>query len=361
MTIVYRLLGIAARLNERMSHFSINFVPFNWIVMGALTVLFGYSAVEARDAVVNGKTPRAVSVGEVLDHKDLNRNYVSVKGMEVSEPVFQKVSRMEGSQAETVEESYVALVDPAAVRALLVQRHGAFGEGADAKVTEATITGMLVPIESDLKAKLAQTGGKVDDVPVETDYMLVEGNAPGDATTFVPLTFVSGLLLAVFGLTFALKYVIFQKTAPAMNVPGIPPAIDPQRGIDLRVTGKFVLDAKNSRRFLNVNAGLFRLETGDVALVSNIDASSRFYGVTTSKRVGLWSIVLSPNGLQKLELGRLYDGFGARPAVRIRYVEVDSRSAASAILSFGSESERDMMIGEIHRLAGYSLSTAGVS
>ena len=359
MTLFYRLLGMVARLSERLSHMRINFIPLNLLAIAGLAALFALGVTETRDAVVNGTKPRATRISEVLDHRDVDHNYVTVKGLLLPSAGFTKVEEDKYSKNQKVEASYIFLIDVEGKRILLVERKGEVTEG---EPVETQVTGMLIPMESELRSKLMEKEGKIDNVPVDTQYMLVEGKQPGNASLYATLMTVSGVFLLLFLVTFFSRYVVFQKTRSVSSTGAMMPSnVSLEQGIDLRVTGKFVLDEKNANRFLNVPARLVTLTTGEIGLVSNIDASSRFFGVTTSERKGLWAIILQPGSLSRLETGYLYDGFAARPAFRIRYNDGPSQGAGSAILSFASETERGIMLGELNKLAGYSLPHTGVS
>jgi hypothetical protein len=376
MTLVYRLLGAAARIGQRLSLIRINFVPLNLALMVGLVALVLLGANETRDAVVNGNKPRVASVSEVLAHKNTERNYITVKGVLIPVAVLQKTRKSKYATEARVESSYLPMIDPLGMRALLVKWEGDQDSQAEPKETE--ITGMLVPLEDGVRAKLEEMGGKIDEIPFDMEYMLVQGRAPGNGATWAGVTAVSALLLALFGITFLNKYVVFQRAAaspmagltstPSGSTPSLPPVpVAPTAGgpppiptvsapgIDLRVTGRFTLDEKNAQRFLNVPAGLVKLDTGEIALFSNIDASNRFMGFTTADRQGMWAIVLQPASLGKLETGYLYDGLAQRPAFRIHYADAYTGAASNAILSCASESEREMILSELNQLAGYSL------
>ncbi len=57
MRFLYGVLGIVARANERMSRFSVNFIPSNWIVMGFCALMFALCLGWSRDALTSSKVP----------------------------------------------------------------------------------------------------------------------------------------------------------------------------------------------------------------------------------------------------------------------------------------------------------------
>jgi hypothetical protein len=349
MSIVYRLLGAVARLNERMSHTSVNLLPINWLAMVGLGVLFGVGVTQTREAVVNGATPRAAPLGEVLAHRNVERNFVTVVG-----PVLPEILRETSKSSGDVRRTWGIMVDPQGARAIFIEFKGSSGTGIEPQVM--TITGMLAPLESRVRQKLDEMGGKIEDVPIDAEYVIQEGRSPGDAMTWGLTTALSGILLLLFVITFLRQYIIFQKAgARVASMAGTPPAVMPGQGVDLRVTGRFVLDEKNARRFLDVPAGMVTLETGEPAFVSNIDASSKFMGATTVERKGLWAIIVQRDSLRDPDVGTLYVGLATRPALRIRYVDAATSRRETAVLSCETESEREAVIAELNKAAGYGL------
>jgi hypothetical protein len=176
-----------------------------------------------------------------------------------------------------------------------------------------------------------------------------------------------GVPFMLMAVTFMKRYVVFRKTGIPQTIatvappalPNTPPPLPGQEPeFDLRVTGFFRLDEKNAQRFLNVPAALARLDSGEVALISNIDASNKFFGVTTTERVGHWAILMPPASLQKPTFGYLYDGLAERPAFRLNYTDAVNGTRSEAILSFATEEERTTALGELNRMVGYNLATA---
>jgi len=212
------------------------------------------------------------------------------------------------------------------------------------------VTGMLRPMDSDLRAKAQEGGGTIEGVPLDLDTMLVEGEQPGNALVWGLVAGAAALLLALFVITFLMKYVVFQKVPLAPGRFGGAPDVDPAQGANVRVTGNFLLDGKSGQRFLDVAAGYGSLETGELAFVSNIDASSRFMGVTTASRKGMWAVIFQNGSARVLDHGLLYAGFTPRPALRVDYREIATGKPSQAILSFGTEGERAHILGLIENV-----------
>jgi len=335
-----------------MSHYRVNFIPINFGVI-ALLVMLALGGIGASvDALNNGKQPRPAPVSEILAHTNMRRNYVAAQGAFFPDSGFQEIEK----SSNHTENRYDPLVDIEGRRAILVKR--ADDSPLDpSRPTKATVVGMLTSLPADLRKHIEEEGGKIDDVALDTEYMLAEGAKPGSAALLVPATLLCLVVCAAFIVTLLMKYVVFQKTGDnAMGLAAAPAM--PEQGISLRVTGRMAMDARNAKRFLNVPSVIAKLDTGEVALVSNIDASSRFMGVTTQKRAGLWAIVLQPNSLNKFDKGILYDGLKGYPALRLHYKEAGTNAQAKAILSFNTDTEREIAIGELNQLARFDLSRA---
>ena len=333
MSLVYRLMGIVALLNQRLSRTRINLIPLNWAAMVGLGILLVTALGEWQDAHANGAAPRPVSVATVLAQPSTAQNYVAVQGLLVPDSGFEE--KKDGDS--TAEHTWVPMVDVPGRRAFLVERAGT---GLGGQPAPATVTGMLRPMDEELKTKAQEDGGTIEGVPLDLDTMLVEGEHPGSALGWGLLAALAAALLALFVITFLQKYVVFQKVPPAPGSLRETSDIDPDQGANVRVTGNFLLDGQNAQRFLDVPAGYGALETGEVVFVSNIDASSRFMGFTTSSRKGLWTVILQNGSARIADHGLLYSGFAVRPALRVDYREAATGQPGQAILSFGTEGER---------------------
>jgi len=118
---------------------------------------------------------------------------------------------------------------------------------------------------------------------------------------------------------------------------------------ELRLTGQLRLSEKVARRFLDVPVSRVRLENDALAFASNIDASSRMYGVVTQKRAGLWLMMPNPRSLTWQE-GNLYHGFSPRPALKLNFNDsLNKDKKSSAILAFGSEAARTQALQEFQK------------
>lgn len=340
MSLLYRLLGVVALVNQRLSRNRVNFIPLNWAAMAGLGVLLFVCLDKYQDAHLNGQTPRTVSVADVLAHRTSEKSYVAVQGVLVPGEGFDE------KKDNTVERTWVPMVDLVGRRAFLVQRRT---NDLGGKPQQATVTGMMRPMDEKLAAKVQEDGGNIDGVPIDTGYMLVEGERPGSAALWITGAALSALLLGAFIMTFLQKYVVFQ---PVARAPGPQPEaadIDTSQGADVRVTGTFLLDKVGAQRFLDVPAGFGTLQTGETIFVSNIDASNRFMGMTTAKRAGTWAMILANGSARVGAQGLLYSGTKVRPALRVSYVEAATQKPAEAVLSFGTPQERAHVLALLER------------
>ena len=343
MEIVYRLMGLAASLGERLSHVRVNFVPLNVPLMLGLGSLALTAGTEAREALVNLGTPRHASVGDVVAHRDMERNYVAVHGILVPGTGFEE------REAGEVRHSYVPLVDAEGRQGLLVEVEGEIG---DEPPRAGVHTGMLRPMEHALWVHLKEEGGAIDGVPMDTSYVLHIGARPGDARLFVALTAASGLALLLLAVTWLKRYVVYRRDASASAIE-LQEAASLAEGIAVGATGLFRLDDRTARRFLDVPSVLTRAETGELVISAHVDASEKFMGEKVADRKGVWVIASPASGLHGGVRGWLYRGLGRRPALRLRMAGEAGARESEAILTFATPAARSSAIAALNRVAGY--------
>ena len=333
MDFLYRVLGVVARMNERMSRFRVNFIPSNiglMLVTGA--VAFG-SGLAAIMGVVEAGPPRTVRVADVLNHQG-GRSYVRVTGVLHTDISLTETREGSGS----VERTWVPLTDGSGKHGILVE----VKEGSsDQKPGIVTLTGMLSTPSTALSEELSNKGNKIHGVEIDRETTLEEGGAPADPLLMAGVFLLSGAVAVMMLATLCMQYVVFRKTGAAPAPTGA--AAWPENLV-VRTTGRFVLDGQHSQRFLNVSSVLTELETGETALLANIDASSRFMGITTSKRAGIWAIILQPNSVKDVQLGLMYVGFAVLPALRFNFTDAADRRFANAIVTCESVTERDQVL-----------------
>ncbi len=220
------------------------------------------------------------------------------------------------------------MIDRATRRARLVKQTGSIVNRGN--VEETTVTGMIVPIDGDLRSELVRVGGRIEDLPFDLDYVLEIGRTPGDLATWSVTAIGSAIALLALFVTWQRRYVVFRAGGTASaGQPG-----DGQ--IDLRASGRFTLDGKKQKRFLGMPAALTYSRDGLPVLVSHVDASSRFMGIKTGDRAGAWIIALPGDAAAAIEHGHQYAGMGRRPGLRIHHADAKGKATAT-VLSCGDE------------------------
>ncbi len=393
MRLLYGLMGVVAKMSGKMSRFHMNAIPSNWAVIGMCLVFFFIAGEARRDAVSNGKTPQAMTAAQFLNlarTSAAEHRYVAVHGIVVPQASL------------TLEESHssydlVPMIDPATHQGFFIKtRQGEFSGKPQAVSVSGMMRGVSSDIRSDLQSKAANPN-----VTFNTDTELNAGQTPGDPILSTLLMVACGLVGGAFLLSSLLKHTIFQRTrassprlsnanlaspfssAPVStssissspisasissatpSTPNNPATATGEAASsastwnsqnaanvvanELRLTGQLRLSEKVARRFLDVPVSRVRLENDALAFASNIDASSRMYGVVTQKRAGLWLMLPNPRSLTWQE-GNLYHGFSPRPALKLNFNDsLNKDKKSSAILAFGSEAARTQALQEFQK------------
>ena len=324
MSAFYYVLGIVAKMNASMWRFRINFLPINVLVVGALG-LWGFGELSsAIEGSHNDATPLAVSIQQIHDEANPTQNYVAVTGLDVPVALYEFGDKAENGQLTRVERSWAPLVDTVSQRILLVQRSGKTPGG---RAHQATITGMLREMPADVRKGLAARHDSVEGLSVESRFTLVAGEQPADSMTSALTAAVVLSIAALFLIATVKRNTIFRRAdfgSPVSKVKSVDP-------LTVGATGTFALEQEGKaiqRRFVAMPALLAHLDNGNPALFSNIDASSRFMGITTSKRAGVWTLAIDTGSVQALQVGYLYWGAARRPALRFSYKSAGAKRQA---------------------------------
>lgn len=352
MSVFYRLLGLVAKGNERMYRYRLNGVPSNFLILIIVGIVLGIAINATYEAAINGSKPMKLPLEQVLDRTDLNTRFVETSG-----PIVPGASLVYGEEKNgnvgKVEAVYVPMISKAKQKILLVK----FKEDITDRPPGVTeVRGMMRRPAPVLTKKLTEMGGKIGPLAVDQKYVLEEGSSPTHVAVAGLGAGVLGLVMVLFAMAIARKNLIFQRTPQNAHVlPDPTTAPAPEGGIGLRVSGRFVLGEKLSQRFLNVPAAMGPIESGELAFVSNIDASKKFMGTVTEKRQGYWAVLARPETIQEPELGRLYLGLSAFPALKLFYTDAVTQKPASAVLSFPNEEHRLAMLNELSKAIGRPL------
>ena len=326
MRFVNHCLGAVAKVNATLWRYRVNLIPLNVLLIFILGLISAALWGSAIDAIRNSGTPLEISLEQIWTNREIVQNYVRVSGLAVPVAVYEYGTKGNNDTVARVDKSWFPLVDLENKHALLIQRAGSVQKG-DPHV--AVVTGMLRPVDDKVRGRLADNNNQIEGVPIETRYMLVEDDRPGDPGSTCFAAAVAFLSLGCIGIVSLKRNIVFQSSGRIVK----PLAkLDPDLSLNVRATGRFVLDAKTAQRFVDVPA-ILAIVKGFPVLMSNIDASRRFMGMTTSERAGLWSMALKPGTVQNGEFGSLFFGFSRRPAFRFRYTDPMDGKHRSGIIS----------------------------
>jgi hypothetical protein len=310
---VYRFLGVVASINRRLWLIRVNFIPLNVALMFGLlvAVVAGYS--QLSEGLANQQDAAPQSLAVLLSAGRPTQDYVAVQGKLFTDARLEYGTEGSDGKLKRVEKRWAPLLDSGTGKVLLVQL--ARSRPNREEPEDLTIKGMLRPMPPNLHNRLASSSFMFAGAPVESRFMLVEGQHPEEWSSGALLAVGCGLLLVAFAAATFWRNVVFRKDGPAADALA---AI--QSAPELKVSGRMFLNEKISQHFANMPAAFGTLESGELAMVSNIDASSRFMGVKTSDRSGLWTIAIVPGSVTDSEAGHVFWGFKKWRAVRFRYV-----------------------------------------
>ena len=314
MSTLYYVLGAVAKMNSRMWLFRINFLPINVLLIGGLAIAGFSTGKDAIESMHNASRPIEVSIPQI-NVAGIAQNYVTVKGAYSPVALYEYGEKKPNGDITTVQRSWTPLLDRASQRVLLVQRYGKTGDG---DLRDTAITGMLRPLDSDLRSTLAARNDTMFGLTVETRYMLIAGARPANSMSSALISIALFAVLALFLIASVNRNTIFQRAEFGSPVAKVKTA----ESLKVGTTGTFALEQAGKiveRRFIDMTSMLAHLDNGDPAMFANIDASSRFMGVTTSNRAGIWYLAVGGGAVFDGEAGFLYWGTKRRPAYRFRY------------------------------------------
>lgn len=341
MEIFYRLLGLTSGISHRLSRTRINFVPINLAlgVVATFGAFAGFAMVV--EALTNSRKPIASTISEVVAGRNPQR-YVTLSGELIPKLGLEEVRGRKDSADSRTTARFTLLLDKASGQGILVQTSPEEALGTDPH--PFTTIGMVDTPEADVAENILSLGTGAG-VKIDNTHLLKLGAEPAPLGVSVALLAVAGLATLLFWITYAKRYVIFRSDTdltPSMTGASIAPT-----EATVRVTGQFTLDTGAKQRFLGVRSAPVDLETGDVGFVCNVSASSRFMGVTTTKREGLWIMGVRRDGTVRFTRGRQYLGLSADPALKIEFLDALSGGRQSGILSFDSTAARDAVIAHL--------------
>ncbi len=340
MNLIYGVLGVIARVMERMSRTRGNGIPLSWLMLFFVAMLTTLAGVMLAESVKNQGPPTSASIAQVLDAgmKDV---HVTLRGQFVTD---RAMVQSDSGNDKDIKAVYVPLVDGG--RAIYVQLGNTPQDQAIAAGDH--VTGMVRPVDKDLKDDMDSTQPMVGTALVDERFYLKANEAPASLLLWAPLTALGALLSLVMLLTIMLRYVVFR--AAPMDSPVTPisrtstPPPDGAAMQPLRTSGVFVFNErpKVRKRFLRVPATLAEMASGDKGLVTSVDASASFMGQVTKKLAGLWSLVIKKGTVSDVSDGWQYVGFKPSPAIRFRHVDATSGRTNRTVISFATEADRQL-------------------
>lgn len=368
MNFVYGILGWVAKTGASLSRTRLNLIPGNWLLIGSCAMVAALGWGWSKDALGASSTPQKATVAQVWQGASHQR-YLTVTG------------EIHPEQSVTVKGEYTnntlaPMIDRVSGKAFFADiPAGSVGTAPRIVTLTGTTHSLSSSVHGTLNARF-NTG-----VIKYNPYIFLDaGGKPESPVISIVVMLVCGLFAALYFATASLQHTVFRRTGksgapknavanatiPAANssfsastatqtaisstrLDGESSAALPISGAinDLRLTGKLRLHEKAAQRFIDVPASRLRLEDGSYAFASNIDASTRTYGVVTTKRVGLWLLMPNLRAVQ-WEEGNLYNGFRPRPALRLNFNDaLDKDKKSTAIFSFADAVSRAQLIAEL--------------
>jgi hypothetical protein len=342
---VYRFLAVIAAFNNKASRTRVNRLPSHiWIVVACIVAVGICSDLQLRDASVYGKPPVPMTVASIATAGKANQ-YVTLNG-----PLDIAAGLTVRTNSDT--SSYDPLYDPKTKNAVLVKAAGLIANTSGKNVT---ISGMLRPIESDVQKNLDSTNDRLGKYNITSNLSLNADETPTNPQLYLLTLIVCGVPTLLILSSVFLKNVIYQKTA-AFGMSRIASATATSVPIDkipVRMNGRLTLSPKISQRFLNMSSMVTTVSSGELAILSNINASISTQFGSLINRSGLWAAVVKPGTLRTESKGNIYLGTSVRPALTLSYTDIASpkEKKASCVLSFNSEEDRDNMWDELQKPA----------
>jgi hypothetical protein len=325
---VYRLLGLLAPINQRLSWFRVNFIPSNALFLIALAaiVFLNVNSIAAVQKARTAPEPRPVS--RVLATPTPLRSYVALQGRLRTDARIAFDEQRAGGNLILADYTWVPLADRAAREAILVQFEA--NETFDESGEDVEIEGIIVPMLPALKRLLEETNFVRAGTRIVPRYMLVAGRRPGSLTTpSVVIAVAVVLFLSVVWLTYN-KNVVFM---PSDGVP-VAGAIQKPAMESLALSGRFTYDGQTHRYFTNVPGSITRTESGNPVLSTLLETSTTRYGVLKSvEHSGMWLLPIEAGSITGVQAGHVFWGTRKLRAIRFRFVNGLTRKPDSAVIA----------------------------
>ena len=325
--LVYRLLGLFAPINQRLSWFRVNYIPSHvlfLIALGAIIFLNVNTVAAVRKARA---TPMARPVSRLLATPTPLRSYVALQGRLVTGARIAFDDQSAKGNLILTDYTWIPMVDRAAREAILVQFEA--GETFEDTGEEIAIEGTIAPMLPPIKRHLEETNFVRGGTRIAPSYMLVAGRRPGSLTTpAVVIAVAVVLFLSAIWLTFN-RNVVFM---PSDGVP-VAGAIQKPALESLVVCGRFTYDGKTHRFFTNVPGSITRTQSGNTVLSAILETSSTRFGLKSVEYSGMWLLSMQPGSITDVQAGHVFWGTKKLRAIRFRFVNDLTKKPDKAVIA----------------------------
>ena len=326
---VYRVLGAAARINERLRRHRLNFVPANFLLMLFLGTIAATSWNSAARVLRSRQMLDTPQLSALLSGGRPLRSYVALQGRLMTDARLASAGNL-----ERTEYTWVPLLDDATRKAILVQFPADYRFPENG--SDVTLEGMLRPVTTTVSRQLSQDSYVHAGMPIERRFMLAEGTRPGSLGFAVTTASIFALMVLALVWATLTRNVIFLPDDGSPSA-GAATMFDRPSPEPVLVSGTLTLDRKTRRFFNNMPAVIQRLDSGELAIVSHIETSSTFMGMKTSLHSGLWILGIRPGSITEAQVGHVFWGLEKRRALRFRYVCAMTGTSARAVVASAGE------------------------
>ncbi|MDX1961399.1 MAG: hypothetical protein SFU98_22710 [Leptospiraceae bacterium] len=344
MSIFYRILGIAASINEWLSRKSINFIQLNWLLMA----FFGFGVYNGIITVIElastSSVPEKISITQVKESYEKNKKFVTVSGIYAYEYSVEYGSRKKDSIKLNVTSVYVPLFDIVQNKAVFIKDRP--GINFNEKPVEKEFTGMIELVPEAVSNELKKSKS---DTVIEPLYAInPESKPPTKVGTIIGLVFFTIPAFAFF-YTWFKRYTVIQENNEKVivqksNLDQFSKFESDQEitnetttHVDGNLTGDLFFSKGGKQRFFNMPTRINFMEDGSILCASNIDASSTFFGFKTNDKEGIWTTVIRKGDVQEIRNIFQYNGFKKRKGIQI--IGTSSNENKELVLSF--ENDKD--------------------
>ena len=327
---VYRLLGVIAPVNQRLGRIRVNFIPANIALILSVGALAAISWNSVGKVLASRRTPEPQTVDVLISKTRFAQGYVAVQGklMADSRLTFGEPGGV--GNLQLADYTWAPLVDGENGTAIMAQFPAAHDFPGNA--SDVTVEGILRPLNSVVSRQLKEHKYVHAGIPIDRRFMLVVGRRPGSLQGPI----ITGTVFGVFAL--ALAWCTFKRNAIFMPADGTSSGsaaalLESASTEPLLVSGTMALNEKKRRFFTNMPAIMQRVQTGDMALLSNITTSSSYFGIKTDEHTGVWMIVMRAGSITEAQSGYVFWGMKKMRATQFRYVNAMTGASERAVVA----------------------------